>query len=224
MLSEIKRIIALGAGVRVWTNERDEKEGQKRKKELDKLLIKISHPNLKVRKRKKYATIKKLYFQPDDLLTFKLSDEYYYAVICAKVTQYRGQCTYDMVTTTYRGKTRPSLEDIKSSSIVARKLGSGFTPEQTLSMQRDVNEIWLYSNQENFFLGLSYFLITHKDIIGFKEKLEIIDRLKIKESLKEMGSFSYISSFDELERRFLDLERHITVFREEKYPVELLSE
>ncbi|MDQ8012645.1 MAG: hypothetical protein REI96_09370 [Flavobacterium nitrogenifigens] len=222
ILEEVKRVIELKVGVKNWTEECDANEGKKRQKELDKLLKKISQPNLKVRKRKKYRIIKNLYFQPNDLLTFQLSDNYYYAVICAKVTQYRGQCTYDLATTTYKGKNKPTVEDLKSCFISGRKIPSTYDWKTILEQQPNVDEIWEYANQDNFIFGLSYHLVTHRDIISFKDKFEVVGKLKIKESFKKDGSYGYESSFDRFESIFSDLDNHMKVFREEKYPVTLL--
>jgi hypothetical protein len=163
VLGAVKRVIEIKAGVKVWTDECDENEGRKRQKELDKLLKKISQPNQKVRKRKKYGIIKNLYFQPDDVLTFQLSDTNYHAVICAKVTQHRGQCTYDLVGTTYKGTDKPTIDDLKNYFIAGRKIGSGYDNKTTLSLQPNIDEIWRYANEDNFFLGLCYLLVTHKD-------------------------------------------------------------
>ncbi|TDO70418.1 hypothetical protein EV143_11138 [Flavobacterium chryseum] len=224
ILAEVKQVIELKAGVKIWTEECDANEGKKRQKELDKLLKKISEPNLKVRKRKKYRIIKNLYFEPDDLLAFQLSDKNYYAVICAKVTQQRGQCTYDLVATTYKGKNKPTVEDLKSCFIAGRKIGSGYDWKTTLLHQPNVDEIWEYMNQDNFLFGLSYRLVTHRDIISFKDKFEIVGKIKIKESFKRDGGYGYESSFDRFESIFIDLDSHMNTFREQKYPVNLLCE
>lgn len=224
ILSEVKRVVELKAGVKVWTDECDKAEGKKRQKELDKLLKKISQPNLKVRKRKKYKLIKNFYFHPDDVLTFQLSDKNYYAVICAKVTQHRGQCTYDLVATTYKGKTKPTIENLKDCFIAGRKIGSGYDSKTTLSYQPNVDEIWRYAKQDNFFFGLPYHLVTHRDIISFKDKFEVVGKLKIKESFKKDGGYGYESSFDRFESIFSDLDNHLKVFGEQKYPVTLLCE
>lgn len=224
ILEEVKRVIELKAGVEIWTGECDANEGKKRQKELDKLLKKISQPNLKVRKRKKYRIIKNLYFQPDDLLTFQLSDNHYYAVICAKATQQRGQCTYDLATTTYKGKNKPTVEDLKSCFISGRTIATGFDWKTILELQPNVDEIWEYVNRDNFLFGLSYHLVTHRNIISFKDKFEVVGKLKIKESFKSDGSYGYESSFDRFESIFSDLDNHMKVFREEKFPVTLLCE
>lgn len=224
ILNEVKRVIDLKSGVKVWTEECDENEGKKRQRELEKLLKKISEPNRKIRKRKKYKLIKNYYFQPDDVLAFQLSDKNYYAVICAKVTQQRGQCTYDLVATTYKGKTKPTIDDLRNYFIAGRKIASGFDPKTTLSHQPNVDEIWRYVKQDNFIFGLPYHLVTHREIISFKDKFEVVGKLKIKESFKRDGGYGYESSFDRFESIFSDLDNHMKVFGEQKYPVTLLCE
>ncbi|MCU0352037.1 MAG: hypothetical protein MUF43_14605 [Flavobacterium sp.] len=224
ILNEVKRVIDLKAGVKVWTEECDENEGKKRQKELDKLLKKISAPNQKIRKRKKYKLIKNFYFQPDDVLAFQLSNKNYYAVICAKVTQQRGQCTYDLVATTYKGEIKPTIDDLKNCFIAGRKIGSGYDLKTTLLHQPNVDEIWRYTKQDNFLFGLPYHLVTHRDIISFKGKFEVVGKLRIKESFKRDGGYGYESSFDRFEYVFSDLDNHMKVFGVEKFPVTLLCE
>ena len=224
ILTEVKRVIGLKAGVKVWTEECDENEGKKRQKELYKLLKKISVPNPKIRKRTKYTLIKNFYFQIDDLLAFQLSDKNYYAVICAKITQQRGQCTYDLVATSYKGKTKPTIDDLKNCYIAGRKISSGFDIKTTLLHQPNVDEIWRYAKQDNFIFGLPYHLVTHRDIISFKDKFEVVGKLKIKESFKRDGGYGYESSFDRFEEIFSDLDNHLNVFGEQKYPVSLICE
>jgi len=224
ILEEVKRVIDTKAGLKAWTEECDENEGKKRQKELDKFLKKISQPNQKIRKRKKYRIIKNLYFQPDDVLTFQLSDKNYYVVICAMVTQQRGQCTYDLVATTYKGKDKPTIDALKSCFIAGRRIASGFDYRTTLSQQPNVDEIWDYIKQDNFFFGLPYHLVTRKDIISFKDNFEVVGKLKIKESFKRSGGYGYESSVDRFESIFIDLDKHMDIFSEQKYPVNSLCE
>lgn len=224
ILNEVKRVIDLKAGVKVWTEECDENEGRKRQKELDKLLKKISVPNQKIRKRKKNKLIKNFYFQPDDVLAFRLSDENYYAAICAKITQQRGQCTYDLVATSYKGKTKPTIYDLKNCFIAGCKIASGYYLETTLSRQANADEIWRYAKQDNFIFGLAYILVTHRDIISFKDKFEVIGKLRIRESFKRDGGYGYASSFKKFEGIFGDLDSHMKALRQEKFPVTLICE
>lgn len=223
MFTEVKRVVDLKAGIKIWTEQYAESEGKKRQKELDKLLKKIAQPNQKIRKQKRYRIIKNLYFQPDDVLIFQLPDKNYSALICAKTTQQRGQCTYDLVATTYKGKTRPTMEDLMNCDISGRRIASGFDAEITLSQQPNVDEIWRYSGSRNFIFGLCYQLVTHTDMISFKDKFEVVGKLKIKESFKKDGSYGY-ADFERLENMCSDLDNHMASFGEQKYPVTLLCE
>lgn len=123
ILNEVKRVIELKAGVNLWTKDVDEKEGKKRQKVLDRFLEKISAPNKKVRNRKKYRVVKNLYFESNDVLSFKLSDNNYCAIICAQITQEKSQITYDFVLTTYKGKQKPTIETLKDEFIVGHLMG-----------------------------------------------------------------------------------------------------
>jgi hypothetical protein len=140
------------------------------------------------------------------------------------VTQQRGTCTYDLATTTYKGENKPTLEDLQKCFIAGRIIGSGYDPATTLSMQPNVDEIWQYIGQSNFFFGLSYLLVTHKDFISFKGKFEIVGKLKIKDSFKKDGGYGYESSFERFEKIFIDLDNKMKAFGEQKYPVSLLCE
>ena len=225
ILEEVRRVIDLGEGVKVWAQEVDQKEGNKRQKELDKLWNKISQPNAKIRKRKKYRLITNLCFEQDDLVVFKLLDNQYRAIICARVTQHRGQCTYDFVPTTYCGLDKPTPEVLSECFIPGRKIGSGYDAKTTLSYQPGADVIWDYhQNDTNFFFGVPYYLVAHQDMINFKEKFERIHKLKIKESFKRTGSYRYESSFDDFERIFNDFDEHMRVFGLRKYPIKLLCE
>jgi hypothetical protein len=225
ILEEVKNVISLSSGVKYWAEKSGKTEGKKRQKELDKLVEKISHTNLKIRKRKKYRLVSKPYFQTDDLLAFQLSDQNYYAVVCTKVTQQRGNCTYDLVATTYKSKNKPTTAGLYDCFIAGRIINSGFNQMITLSYQPDIDEIWsYYKNTTNFFFGLPYLLVSHKDIIYFKDKFETVGKLKIKESFKREAGYINESGFDKFESIFADLETHMKINGEEKFPVTLLCD
>ena len=76
MLNEVKTVIAEKATVTYWTNHIGEKAGNERQKELDKLLKKISLPNPKPKKRKKYIEQIDL-FNQGDVLSFQYPDKTY---------------------------------------------------------------------------------------------------------------------------------------------------
>lgn len=224
-LTYIKSIIEKGACVKVWTEEYDPKEGKARQKELDKFWRKISQPNTKVRARKKYRKITNFYFQPDDLLTFRLKDGNYRAVVCATIDQYRGQCNYILVPTTYNSSKKPTAEDLEDKEILGRQIGSGYDQQMTKEQQPGIERIWEYVGGNcNFFFGVVKLAVDHKDFINFKDKFEKVGSLQIVEGLKQTGSFGYEETFERFEDIFGDLENHLKVFQYKKYPVKILCD
>lgn len=224
-LTYVKSVIDKGACVKVWTEEYDTKEGKARQKELDKFWKKISQTNTKVRARKKFRKITNFYFQPDDLLTFQLKDGNYRAVICASIDQYRGQCNYILVPTTYNSNKKPTVEDLKDKEILGRQIGSGYDQQTTREMQPGIDRIWnLNGGNCNFFFGVIQLAVDHKDFINFKDKFEKVGTLKIIDGLKKMGSFGYEENFERFETIFGDLENHIKIFQHKKYPVKTLCD
>jgi len=224
-LTYVKKVIDKGACIQVWTEECDIKTGKQRQKELDKFWKKISNPCEKVRQRKKFRKITNLYFQPDDLLTFKLKDGNYGAVICISIGQYRGQCNYILVPTTYNSNIKPNVEDLKDKEILGRQIGSGYDQQTTKEMQPGIERIWNLTGKNcNFFFGVIQLAVDHKDFINFKDKFEKVGTLKIIEGLKNLGSFGYEENFERFEEIFLDLERHIEIFKYKKYPVKTLCD
>lgn len=223
-LAFVKSIIDKGACVKEWA-ENNEKDGKARQKELDKFWKKISQTNMKVRARKKYRKLTNFYFQPDDLLTFQLKDGNYRAVICASIDQYRGQCNYILVPTTYKSNKKPTVEDLKDKEILGREIGSGYDQQTTREMQPGIDRIWnLNGGNCNFFFGVIQLAVDHKDFINFKDKFEKVGTLKIIDGLKKMGSFGYEENFERFETIFGDLENHIKIFQQKKYPVKILCD
>lgn len=223
-LAYVKSIIDKGACVKEWA-ENNEKDGKARQKELDKFWKKISQTNTKVRTRKKYRKITNFYFKPDDLLTFQLKDGNYRAVICASIDQYRGQCNYILVPTTYNSNKKPTVDDLKDKEILGRQIGSGYDQQTTREMQPGIDRIWNNNGGNcNFFFGVIQLAVDHKDFINFKDKFEKVGTLKIIEGLKKMGSFGYEENFERFETIFDDLENHIKIFQQKKYPVKTLCD
>lgn len=220
----VKSIIDKGACVKEWT-ENNEKDGKARQKELDKFWKKISQTNTKVRARKKYRKITNFYFQPDDLLTFQLKDGNYRAVICATIDQYRGQCNYILVPTTYNSSNKPTVDDLKDKEVLGRRIGSGYDQQTTIEQQPGIERIWkLAGGNCNFFFGVVKLAVDHKDFINFKDKFERVGTLKIVEGLKQTGSFGYEENFERFEEIFSDLDNHIKIFQYQKYPVTTLCD
>jgi hypothetical protein len=186
MLAEVKSVIEIGAGVKDWTKEVDEKTGKARQKELDKLLKKISQPNAKIRARKKYRKITNFHFQADDVLCFKLEDDFYRVVVCAKIDQHRGKCDYMLTPIVYKSKEKPSIAELIGCDISGTTIGSGYTKERMLEMQPGVDTLWpLYPASGAFFVGLVYEGVGHKNFVSFKHRFEKVGTLKIKEGFNK---------------------------------------
>ena len=74
------------------------------------------------------------------------------------------------------------------------------------------------------FFGIVQFSINHKNLTSFNSKLESIGTLKMLPGLKKSGSLSGLSTFEDLEAEFLDLEKRLRIFGDKKYPVKVLCD
>lgn len=223
-LSYIKVIIEKGACIKEWA-ENSEKDGNARRKELDKFWKKISEKNNKVRARKKYRKISNFYFEPDDLLAFKLTDGNFRVVICSSIEQYRGQCNYNLVPTTYNSKKKPTVNDLIDKEILGTRIGSGYDQQTTKEKQPGIERIWnLDGGNCNYFIGIVKYAVDHKDLVHFKEKFEKIGSLKIVEGLKQTGSYGYEGTFERFEEIFNDLDHQAKIFGYKKYLVTTLCD
>jgi hypothetical protein len=223
LLTKVNDIIAKGVGVKVWTEECDEKTGKQRQQVLERLLKKIRVKNEKIRKPKKYRKIANFHFQPNDLLTFQLSDGLYRAVICTQITQNRGQCTYDLVGTTFKGNIKPDSQRILDFEVAGIWISTMSNVQTVLTFQPEIEDLWKkMPDTSNKILGLSYHLVVHKDFYGFKDKFEKVGVVKIKESYKRTGSYSYESTFDRFEEIFGNIENHMQIFGKQSIPIKYL--
>lgn len=221
-LAYVKTIIDKGACVSEWSKE-SEKEGRARQKELDKFYKKISTPNAKPSNRKKYKKITSLFLAPDDLLTFRLSNGLYGAVVCTSIDQHRGQCNYILVPTTYISEKKPSVADLIDKAILGRQIGSGYDKATTRQLQPGIERIWQYENG-NYFFGVVQLAVDHESFANLKDKFEKVGSLKIVDGLKSMGMFGCETTFDRFETIFSDLDQYAKVFQLKKYPIALLCE
>jgi hypothetical protein len=223
-LEYVKSVIDKGASIAEWSLE-NKKLGINRKKELDKFWRKINQVNNKIRPRKKYRKISNLYFNPDDVLIFMLNDGNYKAVICTSIDQYRGQCNYILVPTTYNSPIKPSISDLYDKDILGRQFGSGYDQNSTRQQQPGIERIWEISGGNcNFFFGVIKIAVDHKDFIQFKDRFEKVGTLSIIEGLKQTGSFSYAGDYSRFEEIFGDLEKQMKIFQWKKYPVKVLCD
>jgi len=226
ILSLVKRMIDKGISVAIWA-ESSVNEGKARHYQLERFWKKISLENVKIRAPKTYRTITNLYFKPDTALTFKHIDDSYRVIICIDIIQHRGVCDYRFALTTYRAKEKPTLANLLNSEIIGRKMGTGYDQSETRALQRGVERVWEFEKEGgncNFFFGIVQFSINHKNLTSFNSKLENIGTLKMLPGLKKSGSLSGLSTFEDLEAEFLDLEKRLRIFGDKKYPVKVLCD
>jgi len=221
-LQIIKEIIDKKEGVKVWSKEADEKEGKARERILNRFWKKINKENTKPRKPKKYRKVVNFHFKEDEVLICKLKNGNYCAVICCQINQYRGNCHYMLVPTTYVDKKKPTVEDIQKMEILGRQIGSGYSKGITKQEQKGIERIWEYiGGNNNFFFGVVEIGISHKEFFELKKKVESIGKLRIIEGFKKTGSVEYETNF---ERIFRDIDEYIKAFGFQKYPIKILVE
>jgi hypothetical protein len=225
ILQELRKIIDKGVGVETWTEEINLKAGKQRQKELEKLWTKISKPNIKIRARKKYRKITNFHFQADDLLTFQIKDGSYCAVICAYIDQYRGECSYELIPTTYRSNVKPTVEAMYDYDILGITIGSGYSREELIEHYPNIEFLWnLYPYLDEFSIGLVEFGVLHEDFFKFKEKFERVGTLKIKDGFKKGGAMSCHSSFEYFEDTFSNYGKEQKIFGYKKFPIFVMCE
>jgi hypothetical protein len=235
IIQEVKNVIEKGACVKVWTEELDTKAGKSRQKELDKLWSKINTPNQKVRKRKKQKKIEAFVFDVNDVLTFQISDNNFYATVILDITQHRGRCSYNFGKIIFKNIKQPTIQDIEKSRIIGRKIPSGLGMDMTKIFSLGFEEIQKQGGLEailkkeaektgSYQIGMSITSIEHKDLINISDKFKKIGNLNFKEICKNVGSMGGATNFENLTRNFDDLENYLTIFKDETFEIEELLE
>lgn len=222
-LAYVKSVIEKGAGIREWSNTSD-KLAKERQKELDKFLSKISRTNDKIRPRKKYRKISKPFFNSDDILAFQLKDDRYKSAICVEVNQYRGNCDYALVPTTYDSFDEPTIRELVNFDVLGRQIsGSSFDPLDAIQEQPGIERIWKYLGSNGvFFFGIDHILVSHTDMAEIKKNFKVVGKLRISDALKRGGTFGYQRTFTDFETIFNDLDKYAENLRLNKFPIKLL--
>jgi hypothetical protein len=230
ILQEVKRVIAKGACVSVWTEHHGEEAGKARQKELDELWIKISAENKRVRKRKVYKTITNFLFEQHDVLVFRLTDNNYYATTLFHINQYRGKCTYEFGKILFKSNTLPAIEEISHSEIIGKKIPSGHAMDMTaifsipldeMIKQGGIEEILKREAEKtgSFVIGMDKISVNHNDLVNFCDKFQKIGQLKINHNYLETGSMGIATNMDEFTRDFSDLDNYIQITRADKFKI-----
>lgn len=111
ILKEVEKVIAEKNSVKIWTDSVGEKAGKERQKELDKLLKKISNPNLKPRKRKRSKKTVRL-FETGDVLMFQYPGKMYGVAFVADIDEMYGFCFYSLCRINYKSDKQPEMKNI----------------------------------------------------------------------------------------------------------------
>ncbi len=221
-LSYIKSVIGKGACVKEWAT-RSEKEGKLRDLVLKRYLTKIGKTNEKVRRPKKHRKISNFIFRENSILIFRLSNDNYAVTACVKIDQYRGNCNYWLVPITYKSKSKPSIQEIKSSEILGRTIESGFSRDQTIASQPGIENIWKYvGGKPKFRFGFVIYAIGHKYFLKIKNRFEKIGELNIIDGLKEVGILEYVDTYERYDKIYSNLDEEIKIFGYKKYPIDIV--
>lgn len=189
ILQELNNVIARGAGVKVWTEEIDTKEGRKRQRELEKLREKLSLPNTKVRKRRVYKPVTKFVFEENAVLIFQLPGGNYCATILVNIMQHQGRCHYFFIASTYKSKLKPTIDDIKNAEIVGRRKPLGFG---------------------NYGVWLDTISLGPGLLCSFANRFEQIGMIEIKPEHKEIGAGGGAQDFESFCQRWINSEHYFT--------------
>ncbi|MBD2716005.1 hypothetical protein IC231_13245 [Hymenobacter sp. BT646] len=194
LLEETRRIVSREAGVSVFTEEAGPAEGRKRKRELEKLLKRISQPNLKPRKRRVYTDTSEVIFSAGEILIFQLPCAQYCATILLSVQQYRGRCNYQFMISTFKSAQKPTLEDIIHSRVVGRRIWSGAT------------------NSGHFITVPDIIKTTSKSLRAYADRFESLDTVTIRDDAKLVGSCISASDFSDFIDSWVNPEQPVKSF------------
>jgi hypothetical protein len=223
VLQEVKKVILRGACVNAWTNDHGIKLGKQRQKELDKLWNKIVVANEKIRKRKKFKIITNFLFDINEVLSFQLSDNNFYATVLLNVNQYKGECNYEFGKIIYKGTKIPTISQIADCEIIGRKIHSGHGMDMGKFLALSTGEMLKQGGLEeilqkeaertgSYVIGMSKTVIDHRELINISEKFIKVGTLDLKEECRSTGSLRGASTFDELTDGFEDLDNYIKTF------------
>jgi len=232
---ETKKIIDKGAGVKTWTEETNEKTGKQRQKELDKFWVKINTSNPKIRKRKKYKTIRDFLFEINDVLAFQLPDQNYCVTILLTIKKYRGYCTYGFGKLLYSSTVLPTIDYILNGQIIGRKIPSGVHFDVSMIQAMGYDEIVKQGGIQSilekeaertghYIIGLSKIGIDHSHLIPMKDKFTKIGTIDLGPVSQNSGSYCILGTFENLTLNFSEIETSMIAFKETTFKIKDLIE
>lgn len=213
MVQEVKSVINKGACVKEWTESHGTEAGEARQKELNDLWNQITSPNPDTRKRKVYPLVTTFLFDINEVLAFKAAGSNYYITVVLDITQYRGNCTYRFGKILYDSETLPTIDAIKNSDIVGRKIPSGAGMDMTAIFSMSIEEMQQQGGLEeilkqeaektgSFVIGMDAMGIEHSALGEIASQFIKIGHLHLNNTCKEVGSMGGFSTVEELAASF----------------------
>ena len=173
-LQKNRELVSKGASC-LWNNIVPSAQ-KDRQKALERFLKKIERPNSKIKKRKNYTKITDFIFGPGEVVIIQLQGNSFRSAILVDTFQ-EGKTLYYafaelvMDEIILETKKKPELDDV----------------------------IWFSKARARINLGFdSIKIVSHKTLLVFKNQLEKIGSVKIKQNVRKMGTFGgSISTFEE---------------------------
>ena len=217
---EVKAIIQKGACVKRW-EEWEKSLGKQREKVLEKFLAKISIPKKNPRRVKNFKEIKNILFDENDVVAFKIGDDYYASII-TQVEKIRNYCIYTFSILDFKSLKMPKLNQVVSSNILVSKIGCWESEETILQRQPGLSQIFGSLEHElssKFFLGLVAITTEHKKLKKFSANFIKIGKIEIIEGYKYRIGNAYSTTFEEFSFSYKNFIENFEIFRNYKIPV-----
>jgi hypothetical protein len=156
-LHEVQRVVALGHGVRIWTEEVNAKEGAARQKELEKLLKKISVPPTRIKKRQLPPKTPPQH-PAGTLLAFPAEGDVWGMAVVTHVVWRKRRYEYSVALTNWQGAQQPETATLPPLQLWGYKIPVGGNFEipdnlEQLMAEGKMNDLWKPQTEE-YVLGL----------------------------------------------------------------------
>jgi hypothetical protein len=133
LIQKIKNIVSKGAS-KLW-NDIAPNAQKNRQKELNKLLLKIEQPNLKLKKRKNHKPVIDLIFLPEEVFAIHFDDGNYGVAALISTFQEHRVYYYVFAEILFHEKEKPTIEDVLQSKVYAR-MNVGFDSIKIVSHKK----------------------------------------------------------------------------------------
>ena len=158
LLQKVNSIVSKGAST-LWDDVAPN-AAKDRQKVLEKFLLKIEQPNLKVKKRKNYKQRTDFIFSPEEVFVISLEDKTFGAVILIMTFQEARTLYYAFAEVILRSEAKPTIADVMQCKVHAR-INLGFDNIK---------------------------IVSHKNLLTFYGKFEKIGTVNISQNNRRLGT------------------------------------